>query len=234
MSAQLTYPCPKGHDSTEADFCSECGAKINGVSPTLDRAANGLVADNQQICPDCATPHDDSEGPFCEICGYNFVTGLSGELPIAPASVSTPVSAPVALPAPDTASPSSPTVLPPSLPRQWELHITIDPSLRLPESPEPPDIPPQTIVLDKPTTLMGRTSQARAIYPDISLDLDDAVSHRHAIFSLQSDGSLTLRDIGSSNGTILNDVELKPLTDVVLKLGDSIVLGHWTRITIIG
>jgi FHA domain len=230
MSTQLTYLCPKGHDSTEADFCSECGAKINGVSDTPDRADNGLVPDNQQICPDCATAHDDSEGPFCEICGYNFITRLSGELPIAPA----PVSTPVASPAPDTAPPSSPTVLPPSLPAQWELTITIDPSLRLPESPEPPDLPPQTIVLDKPTTLMGRTSQARAIYPDISLDFDDAVSHRHAIFSLQPDGSLTLRDIGSSNGTILNDVELKPMTDISLKPGDSIVLGHWTRIAIIG
>ncbi len=230
MSAQLTYLCPKGHDSTEADFCSECGAKINGVSPTPDRAANGLATDNQQICPDCATPHDASDGSFCEICGYNFVTGLSGELPIAPA----PVSAPVASPEPSTVPPSSPTVLPPFLPAQWELHITIDPSLRLAESPDPPDLPPQTIVLDKPTTLMGRTSQARAIYPDIALDLDDAVSHRHAIFSLQSDGSLTLRDIGSSNGTIVNDVELKPMTDVVLKRGDSIVLGHWTRIAIAG
>ncbi len=223
MSAQLTYLCPKGHNSTEADFCSECGAKINGVSPIPDRVGNGLAAGKQQICPDCATPHHDSEGPFCEICGYNFVRGLSGELPIAP----TPVLTPVATPAPDTA-----TVLPPSLPAQWELQITIDPSLRLAESPEPPDVPPQTIVLDKPTTLMGRTSQARAIYPDIALDLDDAVSHRHAIFSLQPDGSLTVRDIGSSNGTILNGVELKPMTDISLKPGDSIVLGHWTRIAI--
>ncbi len=231
MSAQLTYPCPKGHDSTEADFCSECGTKIHGVAP-FDRVAtaNGLIADTQQICPDCATPHDRSEGSFCEICGYNFVTGLSGELPIAPAPVSTPVASPDPSTAPQL--PSSPAVLPSPAPTQWELHITIDPLLRLAESPEPPDVPPQTIVLDKPTTLMGRTSQARAIYPDISLDLDDAVSHRHAIFSLQPDGSLTLRDIGSSNGTILNDVELKSMTDVVLKRGDSIVLGHWTRIAI--
>ena len=216
MSSQLTYLCPKGHDSTEADFCSECGAKINGVSPIPDRPADALLPNNQQICPDCATPHDDSEGPFCEICGYNFVTGLSGELPIAPAPVSTPVASPD----------PSPT------PTQWQLHIAIDPSLRLPESPDPPDIPPQTIVLNKPTALMGRTSQARAIYPDISLDFDDAISHRHAIFSLQPDGSLILRDIGSSNGTLLNGVELKPMTDISLKAGDSIVLGHWTRIAI--
>ncbi len=226
MSAQLTYLCPKGHDSTEADFCSECGAKINGVSPTPDRSADALLPNNQQICPDCATPHDADEGSFCEICGYNFVTGVSGELPIAPA--------PVASPEPSTApqSLSSPAVLTSVPPTQWELHIAIDPSLQLAESPDPPDLPPQTIVLDKPTTLMGRTSQARAIYPDISLDFDDAISHRHAIFSLQPDGSLTLRDIGSSNGTLLNGVELKPMTDISLKPGDSIVLGHWTRIAV--
>jgi FHA domain len=213
MSAQLTYICPKGHDSTEADFCSECGAKINGVSPILDRTANDLASNNQQICPDCATPHNVGEGPFCEICGYNFVTGKSGEMPIAPAPV--PIVSPT-----------------PAAPTQWELQVSIDPSLRLPESPDPPDIPPQTIVLEKPTNLMGRTSQARAIYPDISLDFDDAISHRHAIFSLQPDGSLILRDIGSSNGTILNGTEVKPMTDVPLKSGDSIVLGHWTRISV--
>ncbi|NJK73605.1 MAG: FHA domain-containing protein [Microcoleus sp. SU_5_6] len=209
MSVQLTYLCPKGHDSTEADFCSECGTKINGVSSILDRTDNDSASNNQQICPDCATPHNDGEGPFCEICGYNFVTGASGEMPIAPA--------------PAASSTFSP-------PTQWELQISIDPSLRLPESPDPPDLPPQTIVLEKPTNLMGRTSQARAIYPDISLDFDDAISHRHAIFSLQPDGSLILRDIGSSNGTLLNGKELKPMTDVLLKSGDSIVLGHWTRI----
>ena len=46
---------------------------------------------------------------------------------------------------------------------------------------------------------MGRTSQARAIHPEISLDFDDAVSSRHAILTLAADGSLVLRDTALSS-----------------------------------
>ncbi|MBD0302775.1 MAG: FHA domain-containing protein, partial [Tolypothrix sp. T3-bin4] len=118
-------------------------------------------------------------------------------------------------------------------PLTWELIITIDPSLRHPESPEAP-ANRQAIAfhLNKPNNLIGRNSQARAIEPEIALDFDNAVSHRHALLNLESDGSLTLRDINSSNGTKLNGIELKPMVDVSLKDGDEFTLGHWTRIAV--
>jgi pSer/pThr/pTyr-binding forkhead associated (FHA) protein len=114
-----------------------------------------------------------------------------------------------------------------------ELTVTIDPSLREPNSPEPPaSSAPQTIALDKPVALIGRRSETRAIFPEIALDLDTAVSHRHAILSRSADGEVTLRDIGSANGTRLNDRDLPPLTDVVIHDGDQLTLGHWTRIVV--
>ena len=71
-----TYSCPKGHSSSEPDFCSECGAKI-GPAPS---AATSLSAP----CPDCGAPRTDIASNFCEICGYNFSTGVHGNVPAEP------------------------------------------------------------------------------------------------------------------------------------------------------
>jgi pSer/pThr/pTyr-binding forkhead associated (FHA) protein len=89
-----------------------------------------------------------------------------------------------------------------------------------------------TIKLAKPVNLIGRKSEKRAILPEVSLDLDDAVSHRHALLTCGDDGSLTLRDIGSSNGTRLNAADVQPLIDIALHDGDQITLGRWTRLTV--
>ncbi|WP_199341425.1 MULTISPECIES: FHA domain-containing protein [Nostocales] len=224
------YKCLKGHDSTESDYCSECGVKILGVGEAMsdDKPLRVYAPKIPQVpqnitletCPACSVKREPNSGDFCEICGYNFVTGAHGEVPIAieEARGQGEIS---------PSSPSSPSSL------TWELAIAIDPSLRHPESPEAPTNQ-QAIAfrLDKANNLIGRNSQARAIEPEIALDFDNAVSHRHALLNLQSDGSLTLRDINSSNGTKLNGVELKPMVDAPLQDGDEFTLGHWTRITV--
>jgi pSer/pThr/pTyr-binding forkhead associated (FHA) protein len=111
--------------------------------------------------------------------------------------------------------------------------IAVDASLRDPDGPEAPvDFAPVTLTLDKPANLIGRKSEKRAINPELALEADDGVSHRHAILTRGADGSLILRDIGSSNGTRLNGADVKPLEDIVLKDGDQITLGRWTRITV--
>ena len=58
------------------------------------------------------------------------------------------------------------------------------------------------------------------------------MSHRHALLEVHADQTLTLRDIGSSNGTTVNGKEIAHLTDVALKDGDQMTLGHWTRLLI--
>lgn len=214
------YACPKGHPSTEPDFCSDCGAKIQNSAAT---ATNGSGPVPKSVlraelgpCPDCDAPRAADAGSFCEVCGYNFLTGAHGEIP----SAITPLSVPAAAVAPVAAT-------------QWSLDVVVDPSLRASESPEaPPDAKPFTIHLQKPVNLIGRSSAKRGITPEIPLDHDDAVSHRHGLINLAADGALTLRDIGSANGTKLNDVEIKPMVDTPLHDGDQILLGHWTRITV--
>jgi hypothetical protein len=182
------YPCPHGHDSIDADYCSQCGTKI------IAAAATHLPA--MVECPSCQTPH--LGGDFCEACGYNFITRkLEVDLP------------PLA---------------------SWILKIEVDEtkaqSSKLPEPLQPMNLSPGSY-------LIGRTSHARAIYPQIRLENDDAVSHRHAIIEITADHSAILRDIGSANGTSLNGHEIPIVRDVPLQSQDIITLGHWTKLTII-
>jgi FHA domain len=230
------YSCPKGHSSTENDFCSECGAKILGVGvpdpPAISPNPTAPTGGSATIypCPVCTTPHEEGTGDFCEICGYNFQTGTQGGVPFS-------ISPPVAMPQP-VAQTNTPITAPTSpnpasnVPVRWQVVVSIDPSLASPDSPPAPVQSATTIELISPTNLIGRTSQARAIHPEIPLDVDDAVSSRHAILTIQADGSLILRDIGSSNGTTVNGQEIAVMADIQLHPGDKITLGHWTRIEI--
>ncbi len=222
------YTCPKNHNSTEADFCSECGAKIMGLgiaelTPNPISLPTNTSSSSSVSCPVCSTPHEADSGNFCEICGYNFLSGAQGGVPF-PAPV-TEFQSIITLP--------PTTISPPAATGQWQAIISIDSRFATPDSPPAPDRLPITIPLTKPISAIGRTSQGRAIYPDISLDFDDAVSSRHAILTLNPDGSLILRDIGSSNGTIVNGKEVGIMVDITIRSGDEIILGHWTKIKLV-
>jgi hypothetical protein len=246
------HTCPKGHPSTEADFCSECGAKIMGVGVELvptsvsTPATTANISIGSQLCPECSTPHESDSGNFCEICGYNFLTNAKGGDPLS--NFPPPI---VEVPTRTTTVPTQPPnpladapISPPEAIGRWQLIISIDPSLATSDSPLPPAQAPIVIELDHPTNsidttdrsiamLIGRNSQARAIHPEIPLDFDDAVSSRHAILTLYPDGTLVLRDIGSSNGTMINGREIAVMADIPIGSGDEISLGHWTRIKLV-
>src|SRR5690348_18353103 len=74
------YSCPKGHTSYEPDFCSECGAKIQGAPLKAPAAASVVAAAVESPCPDCGAPRTDTSSNFCEVCGYNFATGAHGNV----------------------------------------------------------------------------------------------------------------------------------------------------------
>jgi hypothetical protein len=147
------------------------------------------------------------------LCGYNFETGAHGEIPLPPAAEPPP-------------APATPV-------EQWSIQVTIDPSLKEATSPDPPtDWQPFTVPAQGTTLLVGRKSASRNIAPEISLDFDSAVSHRHAILTRTDGTGWVLRDIGSSNGTRLNGQDVQPNTDVAVRPGDRITLGHWTCLTL--
>jgi hypothetical protein len=76
---------------------------------------------------------------------------------------------------------------------------------------------PPTTDLVPPETLMGRDASCHVHIPDSS------VSHRHARI-YHSDGEWYVEDLGSTNGTFVND---RPLTrPVMLRPGDTLAIGR--------
>ncbi len=225
------YQCLKGHISTEPDYCSECGAKIQDVQEkplTVNTLACEVetreIVSLQSViaCPDCTVPHDPKSGEFCEICGYNFVTKGHGEVPLGVGEQGSR----------GAGGAEGVSENDSSLSCLLDIVVIVDPSLRSSESPEPPNQAPITFQLDKESNLIGRRSELRGVYPEVALDFDGAVSQRHALLNRRSDGTFVLRDIGSTNGTKLNGVELMTMVDTPIKDGDEFTLGHWTRIKV--
>lgn len=136
MMTASTFTCPKGHDSTEPDYCSECGAKID--------AALAAAVDAAGICPDCGTSR---VGParYCEVCRYDFAP-LAEPVPAeaVPAEPALAEPALAALPDPSPPPPAAP-VTPADepepvedLPPMWPLPL----ALRQPGRVSPPTAPP--------------------------------------------------------------------------------------------
>jgi hypothetical protein len=91
--------------------------------------------------------------------------------------------------------------------------------------------------LDSGTVRIGRASASRGLAVEIDLTgppLDPAVSHLHAQLQRDAQGSWTVVDLGSANGTRLNGSPdpLPPETEVPVKPGDRIHLGVWTTLTL--
>jgi pSer/pThr/pTyr-binding forkhead associated (FHA) protein len=99
----------------------------------------------------------------------------------------------------------------------------------------PADAPSREVDLPAPQVRIGRRSASKGTNPEIDLaDSDPGVSHSHALLTLSVDGAWLLSDLGSTNGTYLND-EQQALTagqTRSLKDGDQVHVGAWTTITL--
>ena len=76
---------------------------------------------------------------------------------------------------------------------------------------------------------IGRIDASNPIHPDLDLTpygaMENGVSRLHAAIA-RSEDTLTLVDLGSSNGTYLNGQRLAPQTPRVLRDGDEIRFGR--------
>lgn len=244
-----TATCPAGHASATTDYCDVCGAAMvpaagdpaavapaspdPGASGAAAAAAPGTSPDPASAAPPPPAPppapaaaageteagsSEAGSGPaacpgcgapvearFCESCGYDVEAGVAAP----PALVVTlEVGA-------DRA--------------HWE---------RMVGSGEPafPDDPPTsaTLTLTGARATLGRIRSGQT--PDVDLPLadDPAVSHHQCAFVRAADGSWSVRDTDSANGTWVNDADA-PLAageDHVLADGDRILVGAWTRLTV--
>jgi hypothetical protein len=200
--------CVEGHTSKAADYCDVCGAPIGSAEAQPSHTAEA------KACPACGMP---VSGRFCEACGHDS-----------------------ALPEPKAAPASAPGVASVG----WTAVVTADRALYkrvlAQQGPDAVDFPlyfpERRIVLQGDTTLIGRGNRKQGVDPEIDLGIhpaDRGVSTQHAVLRIH-DSVLTITDLGSTNGTTLNDSddrlpegEETPLID-----GDRIHIGAWTTITI--
>lgn len=211
-----TYACPKGHSSSTDDFCDECGAKIGGGATTnIERPAPAAETAPAAgpACPNCGAPRAGGTR-FCEDCGYDHNTGKVPTLAPPPAVV-TPAAG------------------------QWTATVAVDRKYFEDNAIEgvefPADTPSRTVDLPAPQVRIGRASVSKGTHPEVDLsDSDPGVSHSHALLTLSVDGVWLVSDVGSTNGTYVND-EQQPLTagqTRALKDGDEVHVGAWTTITL--
>ncbi|HET9896300.1 MAG TPA: FHA domain-containing protein [Streptosporangiaceae bacterium] len=99
----------------------------------------------------------------------------------------------------------------------------------------PAHCPPRRFELSGPQMRIGRRSVSRGLSPEIDLTgppLDPGVSHLHAVLIAQGDGTWSVEDRGSANGTQVNGDEIAKGVPVALREGDRICLGAWTVLTV--
>jgi pSer/pThr/pTyr-binding forkhead associated (FHA) protein len=76
---------------------------------------------------------------------------------------------------------------------------------------------------------------SRGVDPEIDLTgppVDPGISRLHAVLIAEPDGSWSVLDPGSANGTSVNGAEIPTGNRVPLHDGDRINVGAWTAITV--
>jgi FHA domain len=244
----MSVTCPNGHLSQTLDYCDQCGARIEGAPPPQSTPAPP-PASPPPASPESAAPSDPApaappsdpglagagagaarcplcqiprvgDDRFCEGCGYDYT-------------------------APTPAAGAATTVLgaggDPLSTAMWEAIATADREYYERVAPEgvpfPIHCPARTYLLRGDQIRVGRASNSRGIQPEIDLTgapEDSAVSHLHCILIEQPDGSYSLVDPGSTNGTTVNDDPTPLMANIAVALadGDRIHVGAWTTITV--
>jgi hypothetical protein len=252
----VTYKCPKGHQSTDSDYCSECGAligqsnisKVNQVQSSNSNKSSG----NQEICPDCGTPRA-FDARFCEVCRHDFHENKTGvaEAIVASQQTAKPVdSVPQGTVQPDmalnpltaeaskipqAAQPAQAAAEADAVPVKLNVIISVDKDKAAScgiETSIKPDSVDRVFPLDLDENLVGRRSTGKGIFPEIVVN-DPGVSHRHMMFVKQPDNRFAVLELGSSNGTELNGVPLDPGVNTTVKAGDEFAIGIWTKLKLV-
>jgi FHA domain len=246
--------CASGHDSASDDFCDVCGIRIGAVaefppSPAVAPADGGATATMPApagACPQCGAART---GQFCESCGHDFTTVTPGS-PGSPSGLSPAAPSPAAAPpvtvTPVTVTPVTVTpVTATPVTATWTAVVTADRvyfdrlvatvGADASELSFPDYCPERRFRLSGTEVRVGRRSVSRGIHPEIDLTgppADPGVSRLHALLVAQPDGSWSVVDPGSENGTLLNGNTIPANQAVTLHDGDRIHLGAWTALTI--
>jgi hypothetical protein len=198
--------CPSGHESADYDYCDVCGMTIGADAIPV-------------VCPRCGAPR---AAQFCEVCGYDFPGPGPGRDPVPAASDEPPAVG------------------------AWAAVVTADQgyyqSVQAAGGPDadaisfPAYCPQRRFPLSGVEVRVGRRSAHSGIDPEIDLAVppaDPGVSRLHAVLIRAADGTWSVVDPGSANGTLVNGAEIACGELVPLRDGDRINLGAWTELTIV-
>jgi hypothetical protein len=160
-------------------------------------------------CPVCREPLEGG-ARFCEVCGHD-----STKPPPAPASWQVVATAD----------------------REWFAQVCRREGPDIAAVTFPQYCPPRTFDLVGAQMTIGRRSRSRGIEPEVDLSgppLDPGVSTLHAVLLATPTGGWDLVDVGSRNGTMINDDPdpVVPNAPVHLAVGDRIMIGAWTVLTV--
>ncbi len=233
--------CGEGYGQDDI-FCENCGYDfITGSLPSADEQLSGAVVPNQGLAP--------LDEPISTHGGQEVAGDGSGEgsgdgsserrSEASTAFLGTESPATAETPAADRGEHGG-------VPMPTKLRISVDPDKAYfdavvaegeLEFPEPPPAGTE-IDVNGIEFHIGRTSQSRAIHPDLDIaDLtgDPAVSSRHAVIRVAADGSLSVTDVGSTNGTFVGQADSKAIKvgEVVpIDAATPIFVGAWTRLEV--
>ncbi len=192
----------------------------------------------------CPARHRSDEPDYCSVCGLPLRVGGAAEparvevpdrKPERVVDVSRPLVCPLCgeprgLPPTDACAVCCYPFAPPEVAR-WRLEVVVDPGLDDepdPSAPCPPAGPVATVEVTGDEVTVGRHDAVPR--PGVALR-DPGASRRHARFVREGD-ELRVADVGSTNGTRHNGVELRADEPVVVRDGDQVTIGRWTRITV--
>jgi hypothetical protein len=226
--------CPDGHESASADFCDTCGIRIE-ATPTGASAEAAAAVPSGESCPRCGA---DKTGMFCEACGFDYASGTP--LPYVGTASTTNVVA-----GGTSAAPAAPPTAEPATGPAWTAVVAADrdyfDSVIAAGGPDATSIefpsycPERRFTLAGQEMRIGRRSASRGLDPEIDLTgppTDPGVSHLHAVLIAQPDGTWSVLDPGSSNGTQVNGTDVVTGVPVPLHPGDRVSVGAWTVLTI--
>jgi hypothetical protein len=217
--------------------------------------APGGVSPAEGGCPRCGVPR---VGQFCESCGFDFNAAGPGAAaadarPPIPQTSPPPQTAPPPQAAASPQGAASPRtapspLVPPAAPANgaaWTVVVTADrayyDSVQAAGGPDaaaigfPAYCPERRFRLAGTEVRVGRRSESRGIHPEIDLTgppADPGVSRLHVVLVSAPDGTWSVVDPGSANGTLVNGDEIPAGETVGLRDGDVIHLGAWTALTV--
>jgi hypothetical protein len=249
--------CPAGHASATTDYCDVCGAAMvpaagepaaaapaspdPGASGAAAAVAPGTSPDPASAAmppppPPPPAPAGETEAGSSEAASSEAGSSEAGSGPAACPGCGAPVEARFCescgydVEAGVAAPPALVVTLEVGADRtHWE---------RMVGSGEPafPEDPPTsaTLTLTGARATLGRIRSGQAPDVDLPLTDDPAVSHHQCAFVRAADGTWSVRDTDSANGTWINDADA-PLAageDHLLADGDRVLVGAWTRLTV--